>query len=218
MPLFARKGFAATTVKDIAEVAGVSEALLYKHFRSKNDLYQAILAHGHSEDNPLVVWIRGLAPSTNSLVLMVKMFVRFSVCPPVEAEAPMEARSRLIMNSLLDDGEFAQIVTDSVVDFSSPYFADCLSSALEAGDAVPVDITAGDLAWCVYQLATMAGFFRLAKRASLPHGDDPDAWVCQLASFLLRGMGLTDRAISAHINTPLPKFAPSAADCCKDVA
>ncbi len=42
--VFAAKGFTGTKTKAIAQVAGVSEALLFKHFPSKNDLYAAILA------------------------------------------------------------------------------------------------------------------------------------------------------------------------------
>lgn len=40
---FAQKGFAGTKTKDIASAAGVSEAILFRHFASKEDLYQAIL-------------------------------------------------------------------------------------------------------------------------------------------------------------------------------
>jgi len=42
--LFAAKGFSGTTTKDIAKAAGVSEALLFKHFPTKRALYSAILA------------------------------------------------------------------------------------------------------------------------------------------------------------------------------
>ena len=42
--LFAAKGFTGTKTKAIAQQAGVSEALLFKHFPSKDDLYAAILA------------------------------------------------------------------------------------------------------------------------------------------------------------------------------
>ena len=41
---FAAKGFTGTKTRAIAEHAGVSEALLFKHFPSKNELYAAILA------------------------------------------------------------------------------------------------------------------------------------------------------------------------------
>ncbi len=42
--LFAAKGFSGTTTKEIAKTAGVSEALLFKHFPTKRALYSAILA------------------------------------------------------------------------------------------------------------------------------------------------------------------------------
>ena len=41
--LFSRKGFSGTTTKDIARAAGVSEAMVFKHFGSKDELYGALL-------------------------------------------------------------------------------------------------------------------------------------------------------------------------------
>jgi len=40
---FARAGFAATNLDGIAAEAGISRAILYRHFDSKTDLYQAVL-------------------------------------------------------------------------------------------------------------------------------------------------------------------------------
>jgi AcrR family transcriptional regulator len=40
---FARSGFAATSLDDIAAEAGVTRVILYRHFDSKTDLYQAVL-------------------------------------------------------------------------------------------------------------------------------------------------------------------------------
>jgi AcrR family transcriptional regulator len=40
---FARNGFAATSLDDIAGQAGITRVLLYRHFDSKTDLYQAVL-------------------------------------------------------------------------------------------------------------------------------------------------------------------------------
>ena len=40
---FARSGFAATSLEDIAAEAGVTRVILYRHFDSKTDLYQAVL-------------------------------------------------------------------------------------------------------------------------------------------------------------------------------
>jgi len=41
--LFSQKGFSATTTKEIARLAGVSEAMVFRHFATKSELYHAIL-------------------------------------------------------------------------------------------------------------------------------------------------------------------------------
>jgi AcrR family transcriptional regulator len=40
---FARNGFAATGLDDVAAEAGVTRVIVYRHFESKTDLYQAVL-------------------------------------------------------------------------------------------------------------------------------------------------------------------------------
>ncbi|HEV8377077.1 MAG TPA: helix-turn-helix domain-containing protein [Candidatus Polarisedimenticolia bacterium] len=43
--IFAREGFDGTTTRSLARAAGVSEALLFKHFPNKRALYRAILQY-----------------------------------------------------------------------------------------------------------------------------------------------------------------------------
>ncbi len=43
--LFAHEGFRGTTTKKIAQAAGVSEAMVFRHFATKEELYAAILDH-----------------------------------------------------------------------------------------------------------------------------------------------------------------------------
>lgn len=45
MRLFSRRGFRGTTTKEIASAAGVSEAMVFRHFATKQELYAAILDH-----------------------------------------------------------------------------------------------------------------------------------------------------------------------------
>jgi AcrR family transcriptional regulator len=45
---FARNGFAATSLDDIATEARVSRVILYRHFESKTDLYRAVLERARS--------------------------------------------------------------------------------------------------------------------------------------------------------------------------
>src|SRR5919109_863440 len=41
--LFSQKGFRGTTTKEIALAAGVNEAIIFRHFATKSDLYAAII-------------------------------------------------------------------------------------------------------------------------------------------------------------------------------
>ena len=43
--LFAGKGFRGTTTREIAELAKVNEAIIFRHFQSKEDLYWAVIEH-----------------------------------------------------------------------------------------------------------------------------------------------------------------------------
>lgn len=43
--LFSQRGFGGTTTKEIAQAAGVSEAMVFRHFATKQELYTAILDH-----------------------------------------------------------------------------------------------------------------------------------------------------------------------------
>ena len=44
LTLFAEKGYKGTSVKDIADAVGIKDASLYKHFKSKEEIFNAIVA------------------------------------------------------------------------------------------------------------------------------------------------------------------------------
>ncbi len=49
LTLFADKGFSGTRTREIAELAGVSETLIFQHFKTKEDLYRAALTELFSQ-------------------------------------------------------------------------------------------------------------------------------------------------------------------------
>ena len=53
MEVFAENGFGGSTTREIAENAGISEAMIYNHFRNKHDLYTAIIDEKLQESEPL---------------------------------------------------------------------------------------------------------------------------------------------------------------------
>jgi AcrR family transcriptional regulator len=50
MELFAQKGFRGTTTRDLATQAEVNEAIIFRHFKTKEELYSAIIESKAGED------------------------------------------------------------------------------------------------------------------------------------------------------------------------
>ena len=55
LDFFSRKGFSGTTTKEIAAAAGVTEAIIFRHFPTKQDLY-ALLRELAAEGNGIVLF------------------------------------------------------------------------------------------------------------------------------------------------------------------
>jgi AcrR family transcriptional regulator len=58
--LFAERGYDGTSIAEIGDRAGISKSILYHHFGSKADLYEAIL---EAETQDLVQRVAGVVPS-----------------------------------------------------------------------------------------------------------------------------------------------------------
>jgi TetR/AcrR family transcriptional regulator len=56
LEVFSRKGFEGTTTKEVAAAAGVTEAIIFRHFPTKQALYTAVLDH-HVESSDLQDWL-----------------------------------------------------------------------------------------------------------------------------------------------------------------
>src|ERR1700753_838508 len=143
---FARHGFAGTTTKSVAAAAAISEALLFKHFPSKAALYAEILA-AQCEADPALAYLLDQEPSTVTLVELIRSMVGYFLRiadGPDEQEAQ---RLRLMVNSHLDDGEFARLLYAKIGKLIGPMFVASLESAVAAGDATPSRMDPNNLFW-----------------------------------------------------------------------
>lgn len=58
--LFSKRGFRGTTTKEIATTAGVSEAMVFRHFSKKSDIFDAILENKSCHDGMRFPWEESL--------------------------------------------------------------------------------------------------------------------------------------------------------------
>ncbi len=202
MPLFARKGFAGTTIKDLALAAGVSEALLYKHFPNKEAIYAAILARGFKEAADDKLRFLNEEPCTESLIqhvhfLICRFFTDKTDRGDPSKPAEFQNMLRLVLNSLMEDGEFARQVFEQVnagprVNFEASYTA-----ATKAGDVIPGVVKPGNAFWFMHHLALTLAASRLPGAMVLSYLGSDDAIVRQAVTFILRGLGMKEDVIAA---------------------
>jgi TetR/AcrR family transcriptional regulator, transcriptional repressor of aconitase len=198
VPLFARKGFAGTTTKELAEAAGISEALLFRHFPSKKHLYDEILRLG-CEGHPALECLAALAPSTASLVQMTHFMVRYFLLGEGADRVELDTRLRLILHSLLEDGEYARELFDRIFELIHPLFAASVDAAVAAGDLTPDVTDTGNRFWFGHHVAAMVAFALLPGRTAFPYQGTPAALVEEATRFILRGIGFEEAAVAAAL-------------------
>jgi AcrR family transcriptional regulator len=201
VPLFARKGFAGTTTREIAEVAGISEALLFRHFPSKQLLYREILRLG-CEGDPALEKLATLEPSTATLVCMVRFMVRRFLQGGEDERAELEPRMRLLLHSFLEDGEYARELFETLAGRVVPLFEASLAAAIAAGDAAPRRVAPANRFWFAQHVAAMMAFAALPSDSCIPYQGKLDDIVNEASTFILRGIGIADAAIAAAEAVP----------------
>lgn len=196
-PVFARLGRAGATTKEIAKAAGISEALLYKHFEGKEALYTQLENHC-VEANALGDHLfDGATPSTETLVMGVALLVQ-AVFLGIGARESHEDSKRLITSSLLGDGQFAKAFLDRHVTPWIGFFEKSLQAARMAGDVEENMQTGKAEIWFIHHLSNTLHLISLPGIDVVHYGVTQEELAESASRFLLRGLGLKNSAIALH--------------------
>lgn len=198
--VFAERGFHGTTTRALAEAAGVSEALLFKHFPNKEALYSAMQASCSAEKESIRERVRALEPSTSSLVLLVHMLVSRIVRRECTGGEDPSIQHRLMLRSMMEDGEFARLFFERSVSCWLGKVEECLEAAAAAGDAVPGPVLPKLGAVFAHHLAKMIMLSMIPDPPVVDYGVACEPLIEQAVWFSLRGMGLKDEAIKRYYN------------------
>jgi AcrR family transcriptional regulator len=198
--VFAEKGFHGTTTRELAKAAGVSEALLFKHFPNKEALFSAMkTACCDAEDTLRFERLSAQEPCASTLVQMVHLVASVIVrrCAS-RGDDERVIINRLILRSLAEDGEFARVLHRRMATEWVPKIEGCLRVAVAAGEAVEGPVRPGLGGWFSHHLAAMVGSYLLPAAAVVDYGVSAEQLVVQVAWFALRGLGLKEEAIRRY--------------------
>src|SRR5689334_8788116 len=110
--LFSQKGFRGTTTKEIAQAAGVSEAMVFRHFANKEELYAAILDHKACATGRFDPAEMAAAPMLRKDDRAVFESLALGALDHHENDPQFQ---RLLLHSALEKHELAQMFFDQVV-------------------------------------------------------------------------------------------------------
>jgi AcrR family transcriptional regulator len=201
LPVFARNGFANTTTRELAKAAGVSEALIYKHFPSKESLYAEIQSFGCKGCDPDLQKLISLGPSTPTLVFIIYYIMRANIMGRSQETIGSETRHRLILNSCLEDGSFTRFLFHNRFAENISKIGECMDEAFRAGDMVASPVNKSNLLLFAHHLATMIATMHLPKKPVVEYHAPREELVQQAVWFALRGLGLKDEAIKRYYNS-----------------
>src|SRR5262245_58634944 len=199
--VFAERGFHGTTTRELAKAAGVSEALLFKHFPHKEALFTAMQDECCLEYARRFEILQTLEPSSSTLVLLVHFLVSLIVCGKGSPDDPA-ATERLGLRSMAEDGDFARHLYRplSAPDGWIAKVEECVRAAQAAGEAAAGPVSPSLGGWLIHNLALMVRFHHLPEPPVVDYGLSRQAITEQAVWFALRGLGLKDDVIRQHYN------------------
>jgi AcrR family transcriptional regulator len=196
--VFAEKGFDGTTTRELAKAAGVSEALLYKHFPSKESLYAAML-EGCSKGPTFAEATRilELEASTSTLVVMVHFMISHYVLGR-PGDTYRAALNSLLVRSLLGDGEFVRLMHRKLAAAWLKKFDACLHAATKAGEMHEAPIRRNLCVWLVQHVAFSLMLHLQPKVPAIDYKVSKEELVSQATWFALLGVGVKQDAVRRY--------------------
>jgi TetR/AcrR family transcriptional regulator len=180
--LFARKGFGGTTTREIAKAAQVNEAIIFRHFETKEGLYAAILDQRARDTLSAEAFeaLRGLATLGDD-----EGFFQFLVQRILHSYRDHPQYQRLLLFSSLEKHPFAAGYHKRFVAPAFAFVRDYIEQRQRQGV-----FRACDSGMAVFSLASMAAQYGMNKwlfeRAD-PHATEEEG-VREITNLFLNGM------------------------------
>jgi AcrR family transcriptional regulator len=183
LELFVTKGFAATKLEDVAKAAGVSKGLPYLYFRSKEELFKAVIVEAIGEPlvraNELVDSFEGTTEE-----LLRELTTKFREF----ADSPLGGVIKLILAEAGNFPEVAQFYCSNFDVRGRELFAKTLRRGVACGEFRPID----DIEMTAIILAQPLAMHSVWLRSIAPYDEtqpvDSDRFYAAYIDFVLKGL------------------------------
>jgi TetR/AcrR family transcriptional regulator len=178
VPLFARHGYAAVSMRDIAGRVGISAAALYHHFPDKQSLYLAAVQHAFADKAEVIrEALKADCPARRRLERLVDALVRLIANDP-------DFRL-LLQRELLDgDEERLRLLASEVFAEQFKAVSRLASELAPRCDAHLLVLSLSGLVLHHFEMSPLRRFFP----GSRPEHEDPDTIATHVYRLLVHGL------------------------------
>lgn len=192
IPLFTSRGFASVTSKDMAQAAEVSEALIFKYFPNKKDIYASVQDHIAKDMEQEIAALCALQPSFQSFSMFLSKFLHVCILEPDQLNKMF---STLMMRSIIEDGEFAREFIAKKMTFVAPFVEACLKECKKE-ERLSESHTPEKLGlWFVDHICIMIYLNTRGEIPTVEYGYSRKNLSAEVANFCLRGLGFNKDSI-----------------------
>jgi len=190
--VFARHGLEGARTQQIARAAGISEALLFRHFPSKTHIYRAVLREVIADQNDTFQHYGIASHSTDGLLEIL----RRTITHAMEGRNASNAEGmRMVVGSLAADGGYARLVYRRAMRLTLPDLERALNAARADGGITGMPMSAINAAAFIENVSTMLMMARCHDKVVIPYDEDDDRTLREAILFCARGIGIAEERI-----------------------
>ncbi|QGP80518.1 TetR/AcrR family transcriptional regulator [Sphingobium sp. CAP-1] len=190
--VFARYGLEGARTQQIAQAAGVSEALIFRHFATKTHIYRAVLREVIADQNATFSAIGEAEASTEGLLKIIGSLVDHAMNG---ATASNVEGMRMVVGSLAGDGGYARLIYRRALRLSLPALERALAAARAEGAIAGAAISPVNAVAFLEHVGTMMLMARCHNRIAIPYDADDSIVRRDAILFCARGLGVTENRI-----------------------
>ena len=172
LELFARDGYEAVSVRNIAEKLDITKGALYRHFKSKRDIFDSIVARmieidaerARNHSMPEETYSRGAEPYKQTSTESILEFTREQYSFWTEDEFAVHFRRMLTLEQYRNE-EMARLYSQCIVRGPVEYMTDLFHELIKKGELAQGDPAELAVEYC-------GPFFLLISMYDC--GDNPD--------------------------------------------
>lgn len=197
--VFAEKGYAGTSIKELAKTADMSPALIYTYFDSKEALYHEVMRPTRESVDPVLEVMKEMGAGPEALVYCVYDAVYGCLIIKPSLQEKRETFTRLLFQSVMDGTEFSKQHHRSLeASLTNEFVAECFRVAEDENSMLKLSES------YMIRMQLLIHVIAYLQIANLPGNELYDYHMGKnelledTVLFCLRGIGFTSEAIGKY--------------------